>query len=95
MHFFKNSSEKCPACISMVFTAGLHKWMALYNTQQKLRCPVSQTSPPLPISNSLGDKFSYWDSQNVTLITHYEERTPETTLNLSYFEKIMSHWEYI
>ena len=69
--------------------------MTLYNTQQKLRCPVNQTSPPLPIPNSLGEKFSHWDSQNETLITHCEERTPETTLNLSYFEKIMSHWEYI
>ena len=29
-------------------------------------------------------------SQNETLITHYEKKT-ETTLNVSYFEKIMSH----
>ena len=49
----------------------------------------------LQISNSLGDKFSQWDSQNETLITHYEKKKTETTLNVSYFEKIMSHWEYI
>ena len=50
----------------------------------------------MQISNSLGDRFSHWDSQNETLITHYEKKKkePETTLNVSYFEKIMSHWEY-
>ena len=47
----------------------------------------------LQIPNSLGDKFSQWDSQNETLIIHYEKKTG-TTLNVSYFEKIMSHWEY-
>ena len=49
----------------------------------------------LQIPNSLGDKFSKWDSQNETLITHYEKRNPETTLNVSHFEKIMSHWVHI
>ena len=47
----------------------------------------------LQIPNSLGDKFSHWYSQNETLITHYWKKT-ETTLNVSYFEKIVSHWEY-
>ena len=28
----------------------------------------------LQIPNSLGDKFSYWDSQNEALITHYEKK---------------------
>ena len=28
----------------------------------------------LQIPNSLGDKFSQWDSQNETLITHYEKK---------------------
>ena len=51
--------------------------------------------PSLQIPNSLGDKFSHWDSQNETLITHYDNKNPETTLNVSYFEKIMSHWQYI
>ena len=27
----------------------------------------------LQIPNSLGDKFSHWDSQNETVITHYEK----------------------
>ena len=45
----------------------------------------------LQIPNSLGDKFSHRDSQNETLITHYEKKKTEITLNLSYFEKIMSH----
>ena len=49
----------------------------------------------LQISNSLGDKFSQWDSQNETLIAHYGKKKTETMLNVSYFEKIMSHWEYI
>ena len=49
----------------------------------------------LQISNSLGDKFSQWDSQNEILITHDEKKKTETTLNVSYFEEIMSHWEYI
>ena len=48
----------------------------------------------LQIPNSLGDKFSQWDSQNETLITHYEKKKTEATLNVSYFEKTMSHWEY-
>ena len=47
------------------------------------------------IPNSLGDKFFHWDSQNETLFTHYKEKNPEHTLNVSYFEKIMSHREYI
>ena len=50
----------------------------------------------LQIPDSLGDKFSHWDSQNEALITHYEiKKKTETTLNVSYFEKTMSHWEYI
>ena len=49
----------------------------------------------LQIPDSLGDKYSHWDSQNDTLIIHYEKKKTETTLNVSYFEKIMSHWEYI
>ena len=53
----------------------------------------------LQIPNSLGDQFSHWDSQNETLITYYEKKNKknktETTLNISYFERIMSHWEYI
>ena len=49
----------------------------------------------LQIPNSLEDKFSYWDSQNEALITHYEKKKTETTLNVSYFEKIMSYWEDI
>ena len=48
----------------------------------------------LQIPNSVGDKFSHWDSQNETLTTHFEQKT-ETTLSVSYFEKIMSHWDYI
>ena len=28
----------------------------------------------LQIPNSIGDKFSQWDSQNETLITHYEKK---------------------
>ena len=50
--------------------------------------------PLLQIPSSLGNKFSHWDSQNETLITHYEKKNPETMLNVSYFEnfeKIMSH----
>ena len=47
----------------------------------------------LQIPNS--DKSSHWDSENETLITHNEKKKTETTLNVSYFEKIMSHWEYI
>ena len=46
------------------------------------------------IPNPLGDKVSHWDSQNETLITHYEKKKTETTLNVSNFEKIMSHLEY-
>ena len=49
----------------------------------------------LQIPDSLGDKYFHWDSQNDTLIIHYEKKKTETTLNVSYFEKIMSHWEYI
>ena len=51
--------------------------------------------PTLQIPNALGDKFSHWDFQNETLITHYEKKKTETTLNVPYFEKIMSHWKYI
>ena len=32
-----------------------------------------KTNSTLQIPNSLGDKFSQWDSQNETLITHYEK----------------------
>ena len=49
----------------------------------------------LQIRNSLGHKFSYWDSRNETLITHYEKKNKKNTLNVSYLEKIMSHWEYV
>ena len=49
----------------------------------------------MPIPNSLGDKFSQWDFHNETLITHYEKKKTETALNVSYFEIIMSYWEYI
>ena len=35
-------------------------------------------------------RFSKWD----TYYSLWEKKT-ETTLNVSYFEKIMSHWEYI
>ena len=58
-------------------------------------CKQTSHISSLQIPNSLGDKFSHWDSQNETLITHYEKKKTETTLNVSYFEKIMSHWEYI
>ena len=45
----------------------------------------------LHLANSkFSSKFSHWDSQNEALITHYEKKT-ETTLNVSYFEKMMSH----
>ena len=65
-----------------------------------MKCSDSLNEKPksnistLQIPNSLGDKFSQWDSQNETLIIYYGKKT-ETTLNVSYFEKIMSHWEYI
>ena len=49
----------------------------------------------LQIPNSLGDKFSHWNSKNETLIIHYEKKKTETSLNVSYFEKIMSHWQCI
>ena len=45
----------------------------------------------LQIPNSLGDKFSHGDSQNETRITNYEKKKTETMLNVSYFEKAMSH----
>ena len=48
----------------------------------------------LQVPNSLGDKFFHWDSQNETILLIMRKKA-ETTLNLSYFEKIMSHWEYI
>ena len=47
-------------------------------------------SNTLQIPNFLGDKFSHRDSQNETLTTHYEKKKTETTLNVSYFKKIMS-----
>ena len=62
-----------------------------YSLKEKLKSNIFT----LQIPNSLGDKFSQWDSQNETLITHYEKKKTETALNVSYFEKIMSHWEYI
>ena len=34
------------------------------------------------------------NSLNETLITHYEKKKTETTVNVSYFKNIMSHWEY-
>ena len=45
----------------------------------------------LQIPNSLGDKFSHRDSENETLITHYEKKKTKTTLNVSNFDKIMPH----
>ena len=36
-------------------------------------------------------RFSKWD----TYYSLWDKRHPKTTLNVSYFEKAMSHWEYI
>ena len=60
-----------------------------YSLKEKLKSNIST----LQIPNSLGDKFSQWDPQNETLITHYEKKNRDHW-NVSYFEKIMSHWEY-
>ena len=48
----------------------------------------------MQIPNSQGDKFFHWDFQNDTLIIHYEKKKTEATLKVSYFEKVMSHWEW-
>ena len=75
-------TEKVIFCCNILWGECMHKVMCL--------CTFT-----LQVLNSLGDKFSHWDSQYETLITHYEKKTTETMLNVSYFEKIMSHWEYI
>ena len=41
-----------------------------YSLKEKLKINIST----LQISNSLEDKFSHRDSQNETLITHYEKK---------------------
>ena len=48
----------------------------------------------LQTPNSLGDKFSHWDSQNETLITHYEKKS-RNHVKCFLFWEIMSRWEYI
>ena len=48
----------------------------------------------LQILNSVLDKFYCWDSRNETLIAHYEEKN-RNHHKLSYFEKMISHFEYI
>ena len=67
----------------------------MYASNKNISNIINSLIYALQIPNSLGDKFSHWDSQNETLITHYEKKKIETTLNVSSFEKTMSHWDYI
>ena len=44
----------------------------------------------LQIPNSLGDKFSQWDSQNETLITHYEKKNRDHAKYFLFWENQVS-----
>ena len=44
----------------------------------------------LQIPNSLGDKFSQWDSQNETLITHYEKKNRDHVKCFLFWENHVS-----
>ena len=44
----------------------------------------------LQIPNSLGDKFSQWDSQNETLITHYEKKKTDHAKCFLFWENHVS-----
>ena len=85
---------------SILYLINLILFVYLSETYLGFTTPIDDDKLQIPgytlqIPNSLGDKFSQWDSQNETLITHYEKKKTETTPNVSCFEKIMSHWEYI
>ena len=61
---------------------------------QKTLSEILLTAGALQIPNSLGDKFTNEILKMRHLLLIMRKKT-ETTLNVSYFEKIISHWEYI
>ena len=57
-----------------------------YSLKQNLKSNISR----LKIPNSLGDKFSQWDSQNKTLITHYEKKNRDHAKYFLFWENHVS-----
>ena len=47
-------------------------------------------NPTLQTSNSLEDKFSQWDFQNETLITHYEKKNRDHAKCFLFWENHVS-----
>ena len=83
---FLKAREKCnPIGDSSPWEDYFSPWVIwpILNTQIFVK-----TNSTLQIPNSLGDKFSHWDSQNETLITHYEKNAKWD------HAKCFSLWEY-
>ena len=57
---------------------------------QKTLSEILLTAGALQIPNSLGDKFSQWDSQNETLITHYEKKSRDHAKCFLFWENHVS-----
>ena len=56
---------------------------------------VTKRGSTLQIPNSLGDKFSQWDSQNETLITHYEKKNRDHAKYFLFWENHASLTIYL